>query len=133
MNDGARISSTSMVVLGDYSRMAAGATILDDSFHDVSPTQLRKAVPVIIGRNVWIATNALILPGVTIGDHSVVAAGSVVTQSFPDRVLIAGNPAKIVKRFGCPNNWIRDKIETYPKNYTTYENHEKSKRLVEAN
>lgn len=114
MNDGARISCTSSVVLGDYSRMAPGSVIMDDSFHDLSPEKRRKKKGVIIGRNVWIATNAIILPGVEIRDHSVVAAGAVVTKSFPDRCVIAGNPAKIIDRFECPDNWIRDKIETYP-------------------
>ena len=55
--------------------------------------------PVRIGRNSLIATNAVILPGVELGEHTVVAAGSIVTKSFLEgNVLLAGNPAKIVKR-----------------------------------
>lgn len=54
--------------------------------------------PVIIGEDVWVGANATILPGVTIDDFSVVAAGSVVTKNVPSGVLVAGNPAVIKKK-----------------------------------
>lgn len=54
--------------------------------------------PVRIGRNCWIGGGAIIVPGVSLGDNVVVAAGSVVTKSFGDGVLLAGNPAKVIKR-----------------------------------
>jgi len=53
--------------------------------------------PVTIGDNVWIGGGVTILPGVSIGDNTVVAAASVVTKSFPANVVIGGNPAKIMK------------------------------------
>lgn len=53
--------------------------------------------PITIGDNVWIGGGAIILPGVTLGDNVVVGAGSVVTKSFGDSVVIAGNPASIIK------------------------------------
>ena len=54
--------------------------------------------PVIIGENVWIGSNATILPGVTIEDNSVVAAGAVVTKDVPKNTVVAGVPAKAVKK-----------------------------------
>lgn len=53
--------------------------------------------PITIGDNVWIGGGAIICPGVTIGDHTVIGAGSVVTRSLPDRVVAAGNPARILR------------------------------------
>ena len=54
-------------------------------------------IPISIGNNVWIGGHSVILPGVTIGDGAVIAAGSVVTKSVSPRTLVAGNPAKIKK------------------------------------
>lgn len=56
------------------------------------------AEPVEIGDNVWIGGNVTILPGVTLGDNVVVGAGSVVTKNFPSNVVIAGNPARIIRQ-----------------------------------
>ena len=53
---------------------------------------------VIIKKNVWIGMGAIITPGVTIGENSVVAAGSVVTKDVPSNVVVGGNPAKIIKK-----------------------------------
>ena len=55
------------------------------------------AKPITIGNNVWIGGNATICPGVTLGNNVVVGSGAVVTKSFPDNVVIVGNPAKIIK------------------------------------
>lgn len=54
--------------------------------------------PVTIGNDCWIGGHAVINPGVTLGDNVVVGSGSVVTKSFPSNVVIAGNPARIIKR-----------------------------------
>jgi maltose O-acetyltransferase len=56
--------------------------------------------PVHIGNNVWIAANAVILPGVDIGDYVVIAAGSIVTNSVPAHSVVAGNPAKVIRKLG---------------------------------
>jgi acetyltransferase-like isoleucine patch superfamily enzyme len=59
--------------------------------------------PVNIGEYVWVGTRAIILPGVTIGDGAVVAAGAVVTKNIPSCAVVAGNPAKVIK--------FRDKVK----------------------
>lgn len=67
--------------------------------HPLDPADRRALVtkPILIKRNAWIAAGATILPGVTIGENSVVAAGAVVSKDVPDNVVVAGIPAKIVK------------------------------------
>ena len=57
-------------------------------------------IPISIGNDVWIGGHSVILPGVTIGDGAVIAAGSVVTSSVPPRTLVAGNPTTITKEIG---------------------------------
>lgn len=67
--------------------------------HPVAPADRKTLVPgkVVIKKNAWIGAGATILPGVTIGEHSVVAAGAVVTQDIPDNIVAGGVPAKILK------------------------------------
>ena len=65
---------------------------------DVRTDGLELGKPITIGDDCWIGGRAVILPGVTLGDNVVVGAGAVVTKSFPSNVVIAGNPAKIIKR-----------------------------------
>ena len=67
--------------------------------HDLAPSQNRKNhyAPVTISNNVWIGSNATILPGVTIGEWAVVAAGAVVTKNVEPYTVVGGNPAKLIK------------------------------------
>lgn len=55
--------------------------------------------PITIGSNVWVGDKAIILPGVEIGDNSIIGSGSVVTKSIPSNVIVRGNPARIIKRY----------------------------------
>ena len=64
---------------------------------EVRNTDLEYGRPVTIGDNVWIGGNAVILPGVTIGEGAVIAAGSVVNRDIPPRVLAAGNPCRVIR------------------------------------
>ena len=79
------------VIIGDGSYLAFGATIL---CHDMSRNITK---PVIVGKNCFIGANSMILPGVTIGDEVVVAAGAVVTKDVASNTMVAGNPARAIK------------------------------------
>ena len=59
--------------------------------------------PVLIKKNAWIAIGSIILPGVTIGEGSIVGSGSVVTKDVPDNVFVGGVPAKVIKKFEMVN------------------------------
>ena len=58
---------------------------------------LEYAYPITIGNNVWIGAHVCVLPGVTIGDNTVIGAGSIVTKNIPANVLAAGNPCKVIR------------------------------------
>lgn len=68
--------------------------------HPLEPSQRRAAViakPIVIEKNVWIAANATIIGGVTVGENSVVAAGAVITKDVPPNTLVGGNPARVIR------------------------------------
>ncbi|KTD46304.1 sugar O-acetyltransferase [Legionella quateirensis] len=71
--------------------------------HALEPSQRRTTTigkPIVIEKNVWIATGAIIVGGVTVGENSVVAAGSVVTKNVPPNTLVGGNPAQVIRSIG---------------------------------
>ena len=91
------------VYVGDDVQIGPNVTIATAG-HPISP-RLRERVyqynvPVHIGRNCWIGAGAVILPGVTIGDHSVIGAGSVVTKDIPAGVVAVGNPCRVLREIG---------------------------------
>lgn len=97
--NGVHIGVTNKIVIGLNVRIAPYTIILDSDFHEVGNhmSEDGKTEPVIIKDNVWIATRATILKGVTIGENSVVAAGAVVTRNVPPNTVVAGVPAKVIK------------------------------------
>ena len=91
------------VCIGNHVNLAQGITItaLNHNFEDASKRIDEHGIstkPVVIGDDVWIGANAVILPGVTIGSHCVVAAGAVVTKDVPDNCVVGGVPAKVIKK-----------------------------------
>ena len=74
----------------------------DSAIESGEPTPPEGIRPVTIGDDVWIGANALILKGVSIGDRAIVGAGAVVTKDVAADVVVAGNPARVVKRLGAP-------------------------------
>lgn len=91
------------VTIGSHVNLAQGITVtaLNHNFSDTTKRideQGITTLPVIIEDDVWIGANAVVLPGVVVGMHSVVAAGAVVTKNVDPYCVVAGVPAKVVKR-----------------------------------
>ena len=91
------------VTIGNHVNLAQGITVtaLNHNFSEPGKRIDEQGVStgqVVIGDDVWIGANAVVLPNVSIGCHSVVAAGAVVTKDVPDGCVVAGVPAKIIKR-----------------------------------
>jgi len=104
---GVTIYSFKKIVIGNNTSIGANTKIFDSDFHPIDPNirltdpdnkEFTKMKDTIIGNNVFIGCNCLILKGVHIGDNSVIGAGSVVTKDVPNNCIAAGNPATIVKR-----------------------------------
>ncbi len=117
--NGALIMAEERIEIGSYCLISWNVGIADSDFHPIDPAQRRidalalspflkdrpsrpvlRTAPVVIRDNVWIGMGAVILKGVTIGENSVVAAGAIVTKNVPPNVIVAGNPAKVVKELG---------------------------------
>lgn len=89
------------IYVGDYTMFAPNVTIATAG-HPILP-ELRGAsyyqynMPVRIGKNCWLGAGVVVLPGITIGDNTVVGAGSIVTKDLPANVLAVGNPCRVVR------------------------------------
>ena len=91
------------VTIGNHVNLAQGITVtaLNHNFSEPDKRINEQGVStgqVVIGDDVWIGANAVVLPNVSIGRHCVIAAGAVVTKDVPDGCVVAGVPAKIIKR-----------------------------------
>lgn len=104
LSQGCIVHGHSGVTIGDNTIVGPCTTFVSGNHGDVTrSTDYRFAkiittTPIRIGSNVWIGTNVSVLPGVTIGDNSVIGAGSVVTRDVPANVIYAGNPAKELRK-----------------------------------
>jgi len=104
--NGCSISCRSKLIeIGEGTMIAPNCTIMDSDFHALWPPEERRSNPaferdksVIIGKNVWIGSQSVILKGVKIGDNSIIGARSVVTKDVPENSLAVGNPARIIKK-----------------------------------
>lgn len=98
---GAVITAHRSITIGDDSMIGANTLITDSDWHAIDPEHRHKdagkTAPVNIGKNVLIGTRCIVLKGVTIGDNSVIGAGSVVTTDIPAGVIAAGNPCRVIK------------------------------------
>jgi acetyltransferase-like isoleucine patch superfamily enzyme len=102
---GSCIHAQLSVKIGKNCLIAGNTQIFDNNGHDLLLENPQKRLnskaiskPVVVNDNVWIGANSIILPGVSIGEGSVIAAGSVVVNNVPSFCLVGGNPAKIIRK-----------------------------------
>jgi acetyltransferase-like isoleucine patch superfamily enzyme len=107
INQGASVVAAHSITIGDDARIGDYACVYDSNHHPIEPDEDIVRAPVVIGRNAWLARGAIVLPGVTVGDHAVVAAGAIVSRNVPARTLVAGNPARIVRELRADEGWSR--------------------------
>lgn len=88
------------IYVGDYTMFGPNVTIATAG-HPISPGLREEGyqynLPVHIGRNCWFGAGVMVMPGITIGDNTVIGAGSVVTKDIPDNVVAVGNPCKVLR------------------------------------
>lgn len=101
------------VTIGSHVNLAQGVvvTALNHNFTDNSLRIDQQGIstqPVVISDDVWVGANAVILPGVNIGTHAVVAAGAVVTKDVPPHTVVAGVPAKVIITLRCESGALPD-------------------------
>lgn len=88
------------IYVGDYTKFGPNVTVATAG-HPIWPELREQAyqynIPVHIGKNVWIGSGAVIVPGITIGDNAVIGAGSVVVKDIPANVVAVGNPCRVVR------------------------------------
>ncbi len=104
MNGTSVVARSKTITIGKNTMIAPNCTIVDSDFHALWPAEGRLRNPnfeadadVIIGENVWLGMQVIVLKGVTIGDGAVIGAGSVVTRDIPANALAAGVPARVIK------------------------------------
>ncbi|UPO76356.1 MULTISPECIES: sugar O-acetyltransferase [unclassified Arthrobacter] len=98
INSGCRFQDQGGITIGDDCLIGHNA-VLATLNHDLAPSRRADMhpAPITLGRNVWLGSNVTVLPGVSIGDDSVVAAGAVVTKDLPARSLAVGSPARVIR------------------------------------
>ncbi len=98
INSGCRFQDQGGVTIGDGCFIGHNAVFATLN-HDLDPSRRSDLhpAPIVVGNNVWIGANVTILPGVTIGDNSVIGAGSLVTKDVPADVIAVGSPAKGIR------------------------------------
>ncbi len=99
INSGCKFQDQGGITIGDGA-LAGHNVVMATINHGLLPEE-RKTMhlaPIVIGKNVWIGSNATILPGVIIGEGAIVAAGTVVKENVPSNVIVGGVPAKVIKK-----------------------------------
>lgn len=100
INMGCKFQDQGGIFIGDGSLI--GHNVVLATLNHAIPPEDRSSMlpaPIRIGRHVWIGANATVLPGVTIGDGAIIAAGAVVTRDVPENTIVGGVPARIMRQF----------------------------------
>jgi maltose O-acetyltransferase len=100
INHGCSIGATELVRIGARSSLGPFCMLMDNAFHRLEPDRRDEtppSAPVILEENVWLGARVIVLPGVTIGRDSVIAAGSVVTKDVPAGCVAGGVPARYLR------------------------------------
>jgi len=112
INAGSIVYAELSITIGDDVALANEVYVMDTPSHGMEG-RAPEAKPVVIGNGTWVGARAIVLPGVSIGSRVVVAAGSVVTRDVPDEVLVAGNPARVVRSLHYPAHCRRAWHDVY--------------------
>jgi acetyltransferase-like isoleucine patch superfamily enzyme len=107
INQGATVVAFEHIEIGNDTLIGEFSAIYDSNLHGLDPDHPTRSAPVVIGNNVWLCRGVIVLPGSKIGDHTVVAANSVVKGDLPPCVLAAGNPAQVVRKLDIPEGYSR--------------------------
>ena len=97
VSGGCYFQGLNKIIIDDDTIFAPGVKIISANHDQENLSKMIHSEPIEIGKKCWIGANAIILPSVKLGDNVIVAAGSVVNKSFPDNLLIGGNPAKVIR------------------------------------
>ena len=106
VNSGAYILAHNHIVIGDDVAIGLQAVVVDTDMHGIAAAPVRHDVTVI-GAGTWIAMRATVLGGVRVGKRCIVAAGAVVTGDVPDDTLVAGVPARPIRRIDYPEGHLK--------------------------
>lgn len=97
-NTGCTFQDRGGITVGDGTMIGQNVTLLTlNHGFALKDRNTTYPLPIVIGQNVWISANATVVPGVTIGDNAVIAAGAVVTKDVPKNAVVAGVPAKVIR------------------------------------
>lgn len=108
VNQGCSIVATLAITVGEDARIGDFVGIYDTDHHRLDRSSEVRRAAVDIGANVWLCRGVMVLPGSTVGAHSVISAGSVVRGPIPAGVLAAGSPAVVVRKLDVGPGWVRN-------------------------
>jgi acetyltransferase-like isoleucine patch superfamily enzyme len=134
INPGARLTSATSIDIGHSCMLAMNCYLGDADWHDLQHRIYApgKSAAIVLKDNVWIGDSALVVKGVTIGHNSIVGAQAVVTHNVPDNVIVAGNPARVVRTLNAEHRTTRQQLFTGASTYAEFAD-DYSRRQLQGN